>query len=255
MIPYFRQIFGFYCLIHFIQLLPYAQELFDLNNMSYDSKLGPTFLLFPNIIHFIGPELLLIILIFFSITFIINILPRTSSAIICYGWAAMLNTNVLIYNPGIPYIGWLLLIMSIDPECKNPYFYWFSWFLTNINYTISGIHKLQCPSWIDGTALIYIISSPLARDNCFRNLLWKAPILFLKISNWLALMLEIFSLPLGTFKYTRFWFWIMHIVFHLVILLVINFSDLTIGMMMIHFYLFDKKWIAMYFSKLKLKLK
>ena len=34
-----------------------------------------------------------------------------------------------------------------------------------IGYTVSGIHKLQCDSWRKGTALQYVLSGPLGRDN------------------------------------------------------------------------------------------
>jgi hypothetical protein len=250
MIPYFRQVFGLYLLVHFVHLFFYADELFG-TSMPYDKKLNPAYHIFPNAIDIVGAEWFVMILIVFTLMFTTNTFPAFSSIILCYGWSTLLNTNVLIYNPGIPYNGWLLLIMSIDPECKNKYLYWFSWFLTNIGYTISGIHKLQCYSWIDGSALWYILNSPLARNNCWRNILLQLPQSVLKTLTWGSLCLEIFTLPLGTFKYTRLVFWLLYMVFHVGILLVINFADLTIGMLMIHLYLFDMRWCIYMGTKTK----
>ncbi len=59
---------------------------------------------------------------------------------------------------------------------------------------------------------------------------------------WFSLFLEISFLPLGVFYHTKAMYWIIFIGFHLGILLVINFTDLTLGVLMFHLLIFDWKW-------------
>jgi hypothetical protein len=184
---------------HFIDLIPYADELFG-NDMPYDPTLGPTYYIFPNILTFINyvdiltPSIYLTFLSTVAIFFMLGIYHQQSAIILWYGWASLLNRNVLMYNPGIPYVGFLLLLCTlIKYDNKIPVnIYWFAWFLMAIGYTVSGIHKLQCPSWINGTALIHILEGPLARDNVFRDILISLPTIVLKISTWFSLVLQLY---------------------------------------------------------------
>jgi hypothetical protein len=115
--------------------------------------------------------------------------------------------------------------------------------LVGLGYTISGIHKLASVSWLDGTALVHVLNSPLARDNWLRDLLVSSPEIVLKLATWLSLAMEISFLPIGLFYYTRPFYWLAYIAFHLGIIALINFSDLSIGMLMAHIFTFDSNWI------------
>jgi len=169
------------------------------------------------------------------------------SAMLWYGWACLLNRNVLIYNPGIPYVGWLLMIMSFIPNNENTKMtktlFWLTWMLVGLGYTISAIHKLDSKSWLDGTALGHVLQSPLARDCWLRDFLVSSPEIVLKLATWFSLALEISFLPLGLFYYTRPFYWLAYVCFHLGIIALINFSDLSLGMLMAHIFTFDSNWI------------
>lgn len=236
---YFKTIFGIYLAFHFATLIPYANEMFD-SKMPYNQTLVPTSQ-FPNILNYIPPIILLGILVTTSILFIGDY-HRLPSFILFIGWSSLLCRNPLIYNPGIPYVGWILLACVFIPS-KSKYvpkeIFYLGYFLLGLGYTISGLHKLQCPSWIDGTALIHILNSPLARDNFIRNMMVMSPEIILKISSWLSLALEILFLPLGMFHKTRKLFCVAFLVFHIGILMMINFTDLTMGVLMIHIFTFD----------------
>jgi len=245
MFKYFRILLGIYLTYHFIDLIPYADELFG-NKMPYDPSLGPTYNSFPNVFSMMDPILVLVILSVASFLFTAGIYHQVCSLIMWYGWACILNRNVLLYNPGIPYVGWALLACSlIQPKAKKipKEIFWYAWFLMGVGYTISGLHKLDCPSWIDGTALIHILNGPLARDNFIRDLMMSLPPIFLKLATWFSLGLEIAFLPLGMFQYTRMWLWLAYMAFHVGILTMINFTDLTIGVMIIHLFTFESKWL------------
>ena len=234
----------------------------------------------------------------------------------CYSHHLVLNP-ILISNPGIPYVGWLLLACAIIPSGEKKHrqwqstgncskrtgqwqstsncskrtgqwqstsncskrtgqwqstsncskrtgqwqstsncskrtgqwhmpqlIYWSAWFLMALGYTISGLHKLQCPSWIDGSAMRHVLSSTLARDNFLRNFLLATPEIFLNLMTWFSLAAEILFLPLGLFYHIRKWYWLLIVGMQLSILCLINFTDLTLGVLMIHLFTFEMRWIG-----------
>lgn len=264
----FRILLGLYLSFHFTQLVPYAEELFG-NEMPYDHKLSPLFGFFPNILDYVNATFFLIFLTLLSVLLILEVYPRVSAFFLWYGWAALFNRNILISNPGLAYIGWSLLALTLVEEdpTRNLFstsnfpsivsgwlkraqrdkfpkrVFWSGWILLAAGYTASGLHKLvTSPSWVDGTALQYVLESCLARNSFLRNLLLQFPT-FLKWSTWFSLFLEISFLPLGIFYYTRFVYWFIYIGFHLGILMLVNFSDLTIGVLMMHLFIFDWNWM------------
>jgi len=257
----FRILVGLYLIFHFINIVPYAEELFGYD-MMFDPHISPIYGFFPNILDYINATFFIYILVFLSVLLTIEYFPRLVSFLLWYGWVALFNRNMLILNPGLPYIGWILLALTLVEEDKNrklfhtnntflkyiqrdkfpKRIFWCGWILMAAGYTCSGLHKLvTSPSWTEGTALQFILESCLARDNFLRDLLLQFPF-FLKLSTWGALFLEIAFLPLGVFYHTRFYFWIIYMLFHFGILLLINFTDLTIGMTMIHLFTFDWRW-------------
>lgn len=257
----FRILLGLYLTWHFSQLVPYADELFG-NAMPYDPKVSPVYGVFPNVLNHVDATYFLVFLTTVSIMLTFECFPRISAFILWYGWAALFNRNVLISNPGLPYIGWSLLALTLVEKDRkrivfntNNWFlkyiqrdkfpkrvYWSAWILLASGYTYSGLHKLVLsPSWVDGTALQHVLESCLARDNIIRDTLIQFPT-FLKFSTWFSLFLEISFLPLGVFYHTRFTYWFLFIGFHLGILMLINFADLTIGVVMFHLMTFDWSW-------------
>jgi len=256
----FRIVIGLYLYFHFLQLVPYAEELFG-NDMPYDPKLSPVYGILPNILDYVNATLFVSFLTIISLIMILGIWPRRCAFVLWYGWAALVNRNIFISNPGIPYVGWILLAIALVDRTKTTKYtnkfinqmlyndklpkrlFWAGWILMAAGYTASGLHKLVVsPSWRDGTALQYVMESALARDNFLRDWVLQFPV-FLKFSTWFSLFLEISCLPLGVFYYTRLPYWIVYLCFHLGILMLINFADLTIGVLMIHFFTFDHDWI------------
>lgn len=260
----FRIFLGIYLTFHFLSLISYAEELFG-NQMPYDVTISPVYGILPNILDYsyVSATNFVLFLSIISMSFTFEYYPKLCALILWYGWAALFNRNILIHNPGIPYIGWILLAMTLVTEDKNRVVFktninflkkiqydkfpkrvfWSGWFLMAAGYTVSGLHKLiYSPSWYDGTALYHVLTSPLARDNILRDFLITCPN-FLMFSTWLSLFLEIFFLPLGTFYHTRLCFWVLYMGFHFGILLLINFTDLTLGVMMIHLFTFNWDWV------------
>ena len=247
----FRFLFGSYLFYHFYELLPYAKELFTSYGMISNPNLIPTWKIFPSLeVIDSNIEIFIYVSMISSVCLSFGILQQLSAAILWYIWAYLINRNIFMSNPGIPYIGILLLSCAILPNSRHLWdttnvknIFWIIWFLTMTGYTISGIHKLQCQSWLDGTALIHIINSPLARNTYILTLVKSMPIGWIKLGTWIALVLEITSLPVGTFYYTRPFYWIALVLMHLGVLLLVNFTDLTFGMLIVHLFIFDTDWI------------
>lgn len=245
-----KTILGVYLFIHFNAFtLPYFDEL-----VGKDMLFTPLFNHIPNIIEvqYINQNIMclqhsLMALCFVFVLSGLIYLPRwlnsLTAALLWYLWICILNRNIFISNPGMPYVGWLLIVFIFEPfmdrrDKINVYFV--GWFLMMLGYTVSGLHKLEySPSWLDGTALIHVFHSPLAQNNIIVDSMLMLPEIMLKCLTWGSLILEITALPLGIFYHTRNLYWFLFLGFHLGILLTINFNDLTFGVLMIHIFVFD----------------
>lgn len=258
----FRIAFGLYLTVHFLALVPYAEELFSRAGMAANPALNPSYGLLPNLLTRwdtpLGATAFLAALALLAGLFTLGCLRRTCALLLWYGWACLLNRNVLISNPGIPYVGWLLLACALvppgeplalgwgraRPDWEMPrLLYWGAWYLLAAGYTVSGLHKLQSPSWLDGGALALVLDNPLARAHGLREALLALPPLALRLATWSALALEILFLPLALIRPARRWLWLAAVAFQLGILALVAFADLTLGMLAIHLFTFDPRWV------------
>lgn len=253
-----RIILGIYLCIHFIMLVPYAAELWSAEGIFPDAYTNLTYGFIPNIFSLIstpsGVEAVIVVLLLLSLLLISGCQRNLVSLLLWYGWICLLDRNNLILNPGIPYVGWILLILALLPnaESKKGFLEYgvaipnivkiSAIFILGMGYTLSGIDKLGSPSWVDGSAFFHLLNNPLARDSFIRDFLLELPMIFHKLSSYIVLAVELLSLPLFIYPKTRKWIWLILVVFHISILTVIDFADLTIGMLMIHLFTFDIRW-------------
>lgn len=267
----FRIILGIYLTIHFIDLLPVGEELFSNKGTIHNSSILPSYGKLPIFLfHYDDPEIISIFiwsLILCSILFTVGSCRKICALWIFYGWMALLNRNPLISNPSLGYIGWILLASICIPSGERLGFllngpqleeelnhkrkwevpdtiYYGMWVIMGISYTASGIHKLQCQSWLDGTALYYVLTGPLVRQNNFIVKLLLINMSIIKLMTWTSISLEISFLFFGTFYRTRKFYWIIFMGFHFSILATVNFTDLTIGMIITHLFTFDASWFT-----------
>lgn len=173
------------------------------------------------------------------------------SLLLWFGWAALLSRAPFIANPSIPFIGLLLLGLAAVPgdlstpaAISSATFLWKGvWVILALSYTVSGLHKLGSPSWVDGSALAELTHNPLARDYFLTDLLSQAPWWISAVGTWGTLGLEILFAPLALFRRTRPWVWLAMVGLHLGILCMVSFADLTVGMLLVHVFTFDERWI------------
>jgi len=262
----FRILFGAYLLQHFLWLLPSGVELFSTAGILGDPQLNPTHGVLPNplatpwggtpafVTGFIAVLALL------SAAFMAGIWRGLAALLLWYGWACLFNRNNLISNPSLPYIGLLLLFCALIPDgeplrlvrgARPPprewffpaVIFWGAWFLMAAGYTFSGVVKLTSPSWVDGTAFRHLLENPLARPGIFRDLFLALPGWALTALTWFTLAAEISFLPLSVRRRGRMIAWSVMLAMHLGILLLVDFADLSFGMVMLHLFTFDPRWL------------
>jgi hypothetical protein len=255
----FRIFLGSYLALHFAQLIPYGAELFSNQGVFASPRLNFTYGMFPNPLEYWdSPAFVtafLVILLLLAIAFAIGLFRRTPAVLIWFGWASLFNRNNLINNPSIPYIGLLLLLSAIVPTGEAldstrashswrfpAMVYWTAWILMAAGYSFSGWMKLQSPSWIDGSALFYVLHNPLARCGVIRDLLLALPAPSLRLLTWGSLAAELLFLPLSLWRRTRIIAWCALVGMNVGILFAVNFADLTVGMLIIHFFTYDPSW-------------
>ena len=257
----FRIAFGLYLVIHFVHLLPWAGELFSAQGLLPDPRLNFTFGVLPNPLeHWQSPafaQAFVGVLAALAGLFTLGIGRRTCALLLWYGWACLFNRNNLISNPGLPYAGLLLILSALVPPGEPlslagrrnerwempAMVFWGAWGLLAAGYTYSGVWKLFSPSWPDGSALHHLLTNPLARPNGLRELLLSLPDGCLKVLTWGALAGELLALPLSLTRRGRAIAWSWTLAMHLGILMVVDFTDLTFGMVMIHLFTFDPAWL------------
>jgi len=112
-----------------------------------------------------------------------------------------------------------------------------------VGYSISGFDKWMAPSWRDGSAIVHLLENPLARDTWLRGWMLSWPEALHRVMTWSILAMEALFLPLALFPRTRLAAWLGMVFMHLGILCIVDFADLTIGMLMIHLFTLEERWL------------
>lgn len=256
----FRIAFGTYLALHFLQLVPYAGELFGAGGLLADPALNPTHGLFPSPLSLPLDDSALVLWLAGSALlaglFAAGIARHAAAVLLWFSWTALFHRNNLIANPSLAYVGLLLVLTLLvprgealrpaagDPGWEMPL--WVprcAWILMAAGYSFSGLTKLGSASWIDGSALLRLLDNPLARPGFFRDALLALPEPLLALATWGALLAELLFVPLAFWWRTRPWAWLAMVAMHLGILLVVDFADLSLGMLMIHLFTVPNRWL------------
>jgi len=261
----FRAIFGTYLFVHFARLMPWGAEMFSNRGMLPDGAASPLLRLFPNILAlYDSPAFVMALLVLAagaSLLFAIGLYDRATAIALWYTLACLFGRNPLIANPSLPYVGLLLLAHACLPRAPYGSFerrgqidpgggwrapqeiYLAVWILMVLGYSYSGYTKLISPSWVDGTALGRVLDNPLARPGAMRDALLALPPAFLSAATWGALALELLFAPLALSRKLRPWLWAATLAMHLGLIALIDFADLSLGMVMLHLFTFDPGWV------------
>lgn len=101
---------------------------------------------------------------------------------------------------------------------------------------------MDSPSWVEGSSIRHLLDNPLARPGLVREAFLLLPESLLSLMTWGVLTAEILFLPLGLWSRSRPWIWLCMVLMHFGILLVIDFADISFGMLMIHLFTFAPDW-------------
>jgi predicted DCC family thiol-disulfide oxidoreductase YuxK len=246
-----RWVMAAYLAVHFIMLITYAGELFTTRGIFSDPAALPSHGFFPNPLFFAREgwqaAAFLALLAVTAVGLLFDKTARYAALALWFGWACLLSRSPFIANPSIPYIGLLLLVVAACPvkDLSAHTVAWRGmWVLMAVGYSISGLHKLGSPSWVDGSALSELLVNPLSRSNAITSVLATLPPPVLKALTWGTLAVECLFAPLALLRITRAPIWAATVLMHLGIVLVIDFADLTAGMLVLHLYTFDARWIS-----------
>jgi predicted DCC family thiol-disulfide oxidoreductase YuxK len=261
----FRVVFATYLNVHFLQLLPWGAELFSNQGVLPRAAASPLLHLFPNVLAVWDSPAMVTALLSLGVglsgLFGVGLFDRAAALGLWYIWACLFGRDPLIANPSIPFVGWLLVAHVFLP--RAPYGSWAArgrvdpggnwrmppaifaaaWIVLALGYSYSGYTKLVSPSWRDGTALAHVLDNPLARPGWLRETLLSLPAWLLVLGTWTALALELSFAPLALLPRLRPWLWGLMLLMHLSLIAVIDFADLSLGMVMIHLFTFDPGWI------------
>ena len=262
-----RILLGAYCALYFVSVFPFASDLFSSEGMLPEKSMNLFYGAFPNILYLNDSpqavQVLLIALIGSSLLFTLGSWRRFTAVLMWYGLACLFNRNNLFWSPAFPLIGWLLLatlfVPSGEPLSIRRYrnsswqlpkaLYIGAWAVLAACYSLSGLYKLLSPSWLDGSALAQTLRWTWARDYWYPDLLLSAPEIMQQSATWITLVLELGFIFCVFFPKGRMFAWWAMTLTHLNILLLLDLTDLTLGVLMFHLFVLDTSWFS--FSRRK----
>lgn len=261
----FRALLGVYLFIHFIHLLPWSAELFSSEGLLPEARLSPLIRIFPGL-YAIGD----------APWFVHATLSVAAAAALAFaaGWrgrvaafwmwlvlASLFVRNPLIANPSMPYVGFMLLAHLFVPAAPygsaaardrtDPDGGWAlprsvflaGWVVLALSYSYSGYTKLLSPSWVSGDNIAFVLQNPLARPWLLRDFFLWLPPLFLAVLTWTVLYVELLFAPIALWSRARPWVWLSMLIIQFGFLFLLNFADLTTGMLLFHLFTFNPAWI------------
>lgn len=260
----FRISLGLYAVVIGLLLLPYSEELLSdrgmLENYARGFRMFSNF--FPNVLEAsptpAASTAAVVTLIVAGAGLAAGTGRRLCALVVWYTLTCLLGRNSSLINPAMPFVGWLCLATLIVPlgeglslRARAPLTEWrmpkelfrAAWILMAVAYTFSGLTKLASPAWVDGSALSYIIDMPFAREGGFAALFAHLPDFVLRFLTWFTLVGEIGFVVLCLARRGRLIAWLWMLAMHLMLLLIMDFAELTIGMALIHLFTFDARWL------------
>ena len=253
---FFRVLLGAYLFVHFVHLLPWSAELFSNRGMLREAGASPLFHLFPSVLQFSdSPATVIALLVAGACCAVLLIAGRDDKPAALAMWyvlACLYARNPLIANPGLPYLGWMLLAHLFVPAASlktigvwampRP-IYVAAWVVLALSYSYSGYTKLLSPSWVSGDTIQYVLENPLARDWFLRELFLALPNGALRALTWIVMYVELVFAPLALFRRLRPALWTTMLLVQFGFLFLLNFADLTTPMLLFHLLTFDPAWV------------
>jgi predicted DCC family thiol-disulfide oxidoreductase YuxK len=240
--------------------------MFSREGVLPDGAASPLLRLFPNVLALAdGPAVVTALIAAataLAVLLLVGYRDRAAAVGIWYIGACLFGRNPLIANPSLPFVGWLLLAHALTPPAPwgsvgrariagDPGATWrmpprlqaAAFALMALAYSYSGYTKLASPSWRDGSALRFVLESALARPGWPREVLLALPPALLALATWAALALELGFAPLALVRRFRPLLWTALLSLHVGLIVLIDFADLSVAMVLVHLRTFDPAWV------------
>ena len=145
----FRGVLGAYLAVHFAHLLPWGPEVFSNQGMVPEAAASPFFPFFPNVLFLwddpVAIHLLLGSGVALAVALAFGFRDRAAAILLWYVWACLFTRNPLISNPGLPFIGWILIAHCFVPRRTDP-----DWCMPSQIYLAAWVVMAVWPSSWDG---------------------------------------------------------------------------------------------------------
>ena len=260
----FRALLGVYLCVHFVALLPWTTEIFSSEGVLPDAQASPAFA-FPNLLWLSDtPAMLHGLVLSAALSAVLFGAGRLDRVAAVWMWLVLMALqarNPLIANPGMPFVGWMLVAHLFVPRMRVHEFgvdgipdgtspSWrmpigvcvASWVVLALSYSYSGYTKLFSSAWLAGDAVALVLENPLARDWWLRELLVALPSSLLVGLTWFILWVELLYAPLFLLRRLRVWLWGSMLFVQFGFLLLLKFPDLTAPMLLMHFMACEPRW-------------
>lgn len=245
---------GTYVAAHAVTLVPHAREL-----LSRDGVFPERATLFLTGVALTPPLALALvsILAIVATVFACGWWRAPAAVLLWYGWAALFHANPFVDNPSVPYIGFLLLAYALLPpgdalvprerrrwRCPTGITVG-AWAALSLGYLASAWHKLGSPSWRDGTALeVALELPPYGGDHALAHAVSALPGPVLAAATYAALAVEFLPLVTVWSARGRLVLWLATTAMQIAIGLLFELHELTLGMLLVHAFVFDTAWLG-----------
>ncbi len=262
----FRAFFGATLFVQFIECVFFSRQLLSNAGPLANASASPLYPLIPNTLFVWDSPAAVTVLIAIgalaSIALLIGWRDRIAALVLWVVWACLFIRSPLISNPDLPIVGLLLLVHAVlparpfgswdargrlDPDSgwrMQPAIYTIVWIVMALGYSYTGVTKLLSPSWIDGSALAYILDNSLTRPVFLQEILSSMPSTLIRMAAWGLLIVELLFAPLALIRRVRPWLWLSLFVMHLGLMSIVEFVDLSTAMILLHFFTFDPAWVT-----------
>lgn len=254
----FRILLGSYLAWHFARVMPYAEELYGPLGLYPPPVATP----FPNLLLLLDSGFALQLfagaMVALALCLAAGVARPAAALVLWYGWACCVNRIPLLFIPSDGVVGWMLLLCVVSPRgeaftatgSRNEN--WrlpgllaaSAWIVLGLGYFVSGLDKLDSPSWRAGTAIRAVLTSPMSTWAGLGELVSSVSHGLLAAGTWGVLAAELSFAFLAIHPLTRPIAWCLVTGMHVAIRLTMELHDISHAMLIAHLLLFDARWLA-----------
>jgi hypothetical protein len=173
---------------------------------------------------------------------------RLSAAALFAVQFLLLNRNIATVTPEVCYINWLLLATVAIPANRSSWFmprtvYAAGWIMLAGNYLYSAFSKLSHVRWREGIAMSDFLHNPMAVRAWAFPLTAAVPSAVALGLTYAVLLVELSGPAAILFSASRRAWWAASLLMHLGAMLIFPIAQISTGLLVFHFFLFDERWI------------